>query len=57
MPDIDYLREFCTQYPKARLGFVVYRMTYEDDAQWVRFMEHLKYVSYAGAPTCAILYR
>ena len=43
MPDLDCvsLREDIQQNPDIRLGFVVYRLTYTDDAQWERFMDHL----------------
>lgn len=41
MPDIDCIREQLSVYPGGKLGFVIYRLTYSDDAQWARFMSHL----------------
>ncbi|XPS76694.1 hypothetical protein M3J09_008741 [Ascochyta lentis] len=41
MPDIDCIREQLSLYPGSRLGSVIYRLTYSDDAQWARFMSHL----------------
>jgi hypothetical protein len=41
MPDIDCIREQLSLYPGSKLGFVIYRLTYSDDAQWARFMSHL----------------
>jgi hypothetical protein len=43
MPNLDCvsLREEIQQNPDSRLGFVVYRLTYTNDAQWERFMDHL----------------
>jgi hypothetical protein len=41
MPDIDCIREQLSMYPGSKLGFVIYRLTYSDDAQWARFMSHL----------------
>ena len=43
MPDLDCvsLREEIQQNPDIRLGFVVYRLTYTDDAQWERFVDQI----------------
>jgi hypothetical protein len=41
MPDTDYIRQQLAVYPQSRWGFVIYRLTYEDDAQWKRFLDHL----------------
>jgi hypothetical protein len=41
MPDIDCIREQLSLYPGSKLGFVIYRLAYSDDAQWARFMSHL----------------
>jgi hypothetical protein len=43
MPDQDCvcIREQLLRYPNNKLGFVIYRLTYKDDAQWERFMDHV----------------
>lgn len=43
MPDQDCvrIREELSRHPGSKLGFVIYRLTYSDDAQWARFMDHL----------------
>lgn len=41
MPDIDCIRDQLSLYPGSKLGFVIYRLTYSDDEQWGRFMDHL----------------
>jgi hypothetical protein len=41
MPDVDCIREQLSLYPGSKLGFVIYRLAYSDDAQWARFMSHL----------------
>jgi len=41
MSDIDCIREQLSLYPGSKVGFVIYRLTYSDDAQWGRFMAHL----------------
>ncbi|PSN73377.1 hypothetical protein BS50DRAFT_568922 [Corynespora cassiicola Philippines] len=35
------IREELARDPDCKLGFVIYRLTYTDDAQWARFMDHL----------------
>lgn len=40
-PDCISIREQLSQYPGSKLGFVVYRLTYSDDARWVQFMDYL----------------
>lgn len=39
--DCISIREQLSQYPGSKLGFVVYRLTYNDNARWDRFMEYL----------------
>ena len=41
MPDIDPIRRQLKNHPGIKLGFVVYRLAYSDDARWARFMVHL----------------
>ena len=41
MGDIAIIREQLNKYLNSKWGFVIYRCTYQDDAQWKRFMEHL----------------
>ena len=41
MPDINCIRDQLSLYPGSKLGFVIYRLTYSDDEQWGRFMNHL----------------
>lgn len=41
MPDIDCIRVQLSLHPGSKLGSVIYRMTYINDAQWTRFMSHL----------------
>jgi hypothetical protein len=43
MPDQDCvcIREQLSRYPGSKLGFVIYRLTYKDDAEWARFMDHV----------------
>lgn len=41
MPDIDPIRRQLKNHPGTKLGFVVYRLAYSDDARWARFMHHL----------------
>jgi hypothetical protein len=40
-PDCISIREQLSQHPGSKLGFVVYRLTYSDDARWVEFMHYL----------------
>ena len=39
--DCDVIRDELAAYPNNKLGFVIYRLTYKDDAEWARFMEYL----------------
>lgn len=41
MDSLEGTRRLLDQYPDSKIGFVVYRATYKDDAEWKRFMEHL----------------
>jgi hypothetical protein len=43
MPDDDCvrIREQLSLHPGSILGFIIYRLTYSDDAQWARFIDHL----------------
>jgi hypothetical protein len=43
MPDQDCtcIHEELSRYPGSKLGFVVYRLTYKDDAEWALFIKHL----------------
>lgn len=41
MDDLAEVREALHRNPDLKWGFVIYRCTYEDDAAWARFMEHL----------------
>lgn len=40
-PDIGSIREQLQLDPGSKLGFVLYRTTYADDAQWNKFMDYL----------------
>jgi hypothetical protein len=44
MPNQDCvaLREQLSKFPGEKLGFVIYRLTYEDDGQWSRVIEYIK---------------
>ncbi|KAF2175366.1 hypothetical protein K469DRAFT_756269 [Zopfia rhizophila CBS 207.26] len=37
----EQIRAKLERYPDAKLGFVVYRCAYKDDAEWNQFMEYL----------------
>ncbi|KAK7188368.1 hypothetical protein PSPO01_05559 [Paraphaeosphaeria sporulosa] len=39
--DCESLREQLALYPGCQPGFVIFRYTYKDDSQWVRFIDHL----------------
>jgi hypothetical protein len=41
MDDLEHVREVLQRNADLRWGFVVYRCTYDNDAEWLRFMEHL----------------
>jgi len=40
-PDCISIREQLAHFPGSKLGFVVYRLTYADDARWAQFMNYL----------------
>jgi hypothetical protein len=40
-PDCTNIRRQLQLYPGSKLGFVLYRLTYTDDAQWEKFMYYL----------------
>ncbi|KAF1998104.1 hypothetical protein P154DRAFT_604358 [Amniculicola lignicola CBS 123094] len=40
-PILEQIQEQLQQYPEAKLGFVVYRCTYGDDAAWKRCLNFL----------------
>ena len=40
-PDCTNIRRQLQLYPGSKLGFVLYRLTYTDDAQWEKFMHYL----------------
>lgn len=40
-PDFTSIREQLQYHPGSKLGFVLYRLTYTDDAQWEKFMHYL----------------
>ncbi|KAF1950028.1 hypothetical protein CC80DRAFT_497048 [Byssothecium circinans] len=46
MPDADCvsIHDYLSTHPNDKLGFVVYRLTYKDDAEWEKFMDHLNTV-------------
>jgi hypothetical protein len=39
--DCDSIREYLSRHPDHKIGFVVFRLTYKDDAQWAKFMDRL----------------
>ena len=39
--DLVRTRRLLNNDPTATWGFVVYRQTYDDDAEWARFMQYL----------------
>lgn len=41
MPDIDCIRDFIALYPGVKVGFTIYRLTYNDDEAWARYMDHV----------------
>lgn len=46
MPDQECvrLRDQLTRYPGTPLNFLIYRLTYQDDAQWTRFIAHFQHL-------------
>jgi hypothetical protein len=40
-PDCTDIREQLQYHPDSKLGFVLYRLTYTDGAQWEIFMHYL----------------
>ncbi|KAF1961712.1 hypothetical protein CC80DRAFT_488148 [Byssothecium circinans] len=43
--DCDCIREYLARYPSHKVGFVVYRLTYKDDTEWAKFMDHLNAIT------------
>lgn len=41
MSDIDNIRSFIATHPGVKLGFTIYRLTYNDDEAWARYMDHV----------------
>ena len=44
MPDQDciVLREQLSKHPVVKLGFIIYRLTYQDNEEWNRVVEHIE---------------
>lgn len=40
-PDCVSIRDQVKRHPGCKVGFVLYRLTYSNDAQWAQFMQHL----------------
>jgi len=40
-PDCASIRRQVERYPGCKIGFAVYRLSYTDDVQWAKFMQHL----------------
>jgi hypothetical protein len=43
MPNADctIIRKYLSRHPDHKLGFIVFRLTYKDDAEWATFMDRL----------------
>jgi hypothetical protein len=41
MANIEDTRRALTKDLESKWGFVIYRTTYKDDAEWKRFMDHI----------------
>lgn len=41
MANLEDTRRALTKDLKSKWGFVIYRTTYTDDAEWKRFMDHI----------------
>jgi hypothetical protein len=41
MDTIEYIRSALDKTLESKLGYLIYRTTYTDDAEWKRFMDHI----------------